>query len=196
MVTDCISTKAEINEPIIKDLDHSKGRELFEIKDEDKVYFYGVANLVSEDKLVSIMIHIKENSPGEPAYIELIYNNRLFIVEMPILSSYGSEISNIYLKKITDFDYPQLIIEYCAGAVGTRGWTGKSKLIIVSWMGERFKSIFQHDIFIENHYSYDESVTHYTYEFISKNNVKTILLKDQDGVEKEYIWEKGEFKKR
>ena len=63
-------------------------------------------------------------------------------------------------------------------------------------MEERFKKIFEHDILIENHYTYDKSVTQYTYEFISKDNVKTILLKDQDGVEKEFIWEKGEFKER
>ena len=106
MLTSCVNTKAEINEPIIKELDHSEGRELFEIKDEDKVYFYGVANLVPGDKLVTIMIHTQENSSGEPAYIELIYNNQLFIVDMFILSSYGSEINKIYLKKITDFDYP------------------------------------------------------------------------------------------
>ena len=196
MLTSCVNTKAEIKEPIIKELDHFEGRELFEIKDEHKVYFYGVANLVPGDKPTSIIISGQKDSFGEPAYIKIIHDSELFIVDMFIVSSYGSEINKIYLKKITDFNYSQLIIEYCAGAVGTRGWTGKSKLIIVSWMGGRFKSIFQHDIFIENHYTYDTSVIQYTYEFISKDNVKTILLKDQDGIEKEYIWEKGEFKER
>lgn len=196
VLTGCAPTKAKVNEPIIKELDHTEGKELFEINDDYKIYFYGVANLVSKDKLATIMIYRKKDSFVDPAYIEIIHDNQTFIVEMPILSSHGSEINKIYLQKITDFNHPQLIIDYCAGAAGTSGWTKESVLLIVSWIGNRFKNIFEHELLIENHYSYDKSVTEYTYEFISKDNVKTILLKDQDGVEEEYFWDKDRFKKR
>ncbi|MCK4261301.1 MAG: hypothetical protein KAX49_20185 [Halanaerobiales bacterium] len=196
IITGCASAETDKFNPIVKELSVSEGRELFDLGDDYTIFFYGVANIApEEDKLIPIVIYA-EDFLSLTAYISIIYCNQLYINEIPWLSFYGSKINKIYLEKVLDYKYPQLIVEYCAGAVGTQGWVERSFLVIISWIDNYFKKIFEHPLLIEKHYTYDTSVTIYTYEFISKGNVKSILLKDQNGLEEKYIWEKGEFIKK
>lgn len=190
--TSCIQAN-KVDSSKIEELNSSQAKEIFKIKKSCILFFAGKANIMP-NKVVPFVIFSEEIS-GEPAFVQIKSDKKIYTLRMQQLNFFDFKVNKVFVKKVTDFPYPQLIVDYYAGSAGTQGWTGQSYLYIFSWMGDKFEIILEHLIFEENHYSYNESIKTYSYKFAEEKGLKKVIFTDQDGVKEEFVWKGQKFVK-